>query len=267
MHMKDVKSSLFAFVEELLSEGRATFSFAEAQRSLGISDAALRASIRRLKEKGVIAAPIQKFFVILPPEYRVMGCLPAAHFIPDLMKYLGEEYYACLLSAGEYYGAAHQRPQVFQVMTETPRRSITCGRIQVAFTVKRDLKKTKVQEFNTPRGTILVSTPDFTALDLVGYVRQSGGLNNVVTVLSELSESLDESRLLCAAKSSPLAWAQRLGFILEFLSVSDKTERLAKFVADNKPEVAGLSPFDAKRGYVIDSRWKIAINSDLEPDV
>ena len=120
--MKGCKGSLFHFTEQLLSEGRATFSFEEAKGSLRVSDAALRASVRRLKEKGVLAAPIQKFFVILPPEYRVMGCLPAAHFIPDLMKYVGAKYYVCLLSAGEYYGAAHQRPQVFQVMTDTPRR-------------------------------------------------------------------------------------------------------------------------------------------------
>ena len=172
--MQDASNSLFNFTEHLLSEGRATFSFEEAKRNLKLSDTALRASVRRLKEKTVLAAPIQKFFVILPPEYRVMGCLPAAHFIPDLMKYVGARYYVCLLSAGEYHGAAHQRPQVFQVMTDSPRRAIKCGRVQIAFISKGNLKKTKTQEFNTPRGTISVSTPDFTAFDLVGYVKASG---------------------------------------------------------------------------------------------
>lgn len=265
--MQEARSSLFNFTEHLLSEGRATFSFEEAKWSLKLSDTALRASVRRLKEKGVLAAPIQKFFVILPPEYRVMGCLPAAHFIPDLMKYVGAKYYICLLSAGEYYGAAHQRPQVFQVMTNTPRRAIKCGRVQVTFISKGNIHETKTRDFNTPRGTISVSTPDFTAFDLVGYVKQAGGLNNVATVLSELAESLDPLELVKAAKCSPLAWAQRLGFLLESLSVSDKTEQLAKFVADNNPEVAGLSPFESKRGYDIDSRWRIALNTDLEPDI
>ncbi|MCI5064503.1 type IV toxin-antitoxin system AbiEi family antitoxin [bacterium] len=265
--MEGAKSSLLAYTDHLLSEGRATFSFEEAKQALQVSDAAVRASLRRLKEKNVLAAPMQKFFVILPPEYRAMGCLPASHFIPNLMKYVAAEYYVCLLSAGEYYGAAHQRPQVFQVMTDTPRRMVKCGRVQVRFISKRDLREVETQEFNTPRGTISVSTPEFTALDLAGYVRQAGGLNNVATVLSELAESLDPIKLVKAARNSPLAWAQRLGYLLEFLSESAKAEKLAKFISDNHAKVAGLSPYERKRGYEVNNRWKIALNTDLEPDI
>ena len=55
-------------------------------------------------------------FHIVSQEFRDKGCLPASHFIPYLMEHLGEKYYAGLLSAAEYHGAAHQRTQVFQVL-------------------------------------------------------------------------------------------------------------------------------------------------------
>jgi hypothetical protein len=40
---------------------------------------------------------------------------------------------------------------------------------RVAFVVRKRIAEVPVQSFNTPRGTLLVSTPEATALDLVGY--------------------------------------------------------------------------------------------------
>lgn len=256
-----------SFIDGLLSQGRACFSLEEARQGLGISDSAIRASTRRLKEKGELVSPYQKFFVVLPPEYRTMGCLPASHFIPDLMKYLNAPYYTCLLSAGEYYGAAHQRPQVFQVMTDKPRRFISCGRVRVQFLTKKNISCTETNDFNTPRGTISVSSPAFTAFDLVGYPTPSGGLNNVATVLSELSEGLTDKDLVQAAKLAPLAWAQRLGYILDFLGKSTVSRRLAEYLSAKKIGITGLTPGNSKDGFKIDSSWKVAINHQLEPDI
>src|SRR5204862_425249 len=81
---------------------------------LGTSLAAVQAALRRLKRRGEIADPYRGFHVIVPPEYRRLGCLPAEQFVPQLMRVLGETYYVALLSAAELHGAAHQRPQAFQ---------------------------------------------------------------------------------------------------------------------------------------------------------
>ena len=51
------------------------------------------------------------------------------------------------------------------------------------------------------------TTPEATAIDLVGYQRRVGGLNQVATVLSELAERLDAKRLVAAAETAPLPWA------------------------------------------------------------
>ena len=53
--------------------------------ALGVSDSAARLSLSRLARKGLIASPARGFYVILPPEYRHLGCLPADQFISALM--------------------------------------------------------------------------------------------------------------------------------------------------------------------------------------
>jgi hypothetical protein len=52
---------------------------------------------------------------------------------------------------------------------------------------------------NTPRGTITVSTPEATALDLVDYQHHAGGLSQVTTVLAELAEKINDEKLAVAA--------------------------------------------------------------------
>ena len=125
--------------------------------------------LNRLAKKGLVASPARGFYVIVPPEYRRIGCLPADQFIPALMERLQRPYYAALLSAAQYHGAAHHRPQAFQVALAGNRRSISCGTVEVSFIARKRIADVPVQSFNTPRGTILASSVEATAIDLVGY--------------------------------------------------------------------------------------------------
>ena len=61
-------------------------------------------------------SPAKAFYVIVPPEYQIYGCIPAEQLIPILMKHLNTDYYVALLSAGLFHGATHQKPARFQVM-------------------------------------------------------------------------------------------------------------------------------------------------------
>jgi hypothetical protein len=47
---------------------------------------------------------------------------------------------AGLLSAAQYHGAAHQKPQEFQVCLERARRPLVRGRVRVAFVVRKRLR-------------------------------------------------------------------------------------------------------------------------------
>ena len=132
------------FLEQLAASGRYHFSSIEAQAALAVSPVAARAALNRLARQGAIASPARGFYVIVPPEYRALGCLPADQFIPALMKKLEMPYYAGLLTAAQYHGAAHQRPQEFQVFLEKRRLPIECGRVRVAFMMRKRLREVPV---------------------------------------------------------------------------------------------------------------------------
>jgi predicted transcriptional regulator of viral defense system len=232
MRVKPEKQPLRAreFLETLVASGRYHFTSAEAQAALALSRAAAAVALNRLSKRGAIASPARGFYVIVPPEYRSLGCLPAEQFIPALMKQLELHYYAGLLTAAQYHGAAHHRPQEFQVLIEGSRRPLSCGRIRVAFMARKRLSEVPVQDINTPRGPLRVSTPEATALDLVGYQHQAGGLNQVAALLAELAEKLDPAKLTAAAETAPLPWAQRLGFLLEQVDAAAQAAPLKDYV-------------------------------------
>lgn len=255
------------YIEELQAQGRSTFTTEEAVRALGGRVPAVRAALRRLKAKGAIADPHRGFHVIVPPEFRRLGCLPAEHFVPDLMRHLAEPYYVALLSAAAHHGAAHQRPQVLQLMIARSRRRIECGAVQVELIVRHDMTLTPVVEQNTPRGILRIATPEATALELTGYPGHSGGLDNVATVLVDLAEVIDADALVTEAQRAPLAWVQRLGYLLELVRAHELASCLDSVIAERGPFLVALLPSASMTGAPTDSRWRVAINSSVEPDL
>jgi hypothetical protein len=99
------------YIRDLAANGTYHFTTADAIKAIKGTPPAVRAQLRRLKEQEMIAEPVRGFHVIVPPEYRRLGCLPAEYFIDQLMRHWNEPYCVCLLSAAERHGAAHQRPQ------------------------------------------------------------------------------------------------------------------------------------------------------------
>jgi predicted transcriptional regulator of viral defense system len=253
-------------VIELASQGRHCFTTDQAVAALGSSVVATRAALRRLKEKGVVAVPYRGFYVIVPPEYRHIGCLPADQFVPELMKHLGQPYYVSLLSAARYHGAAHQQPQIFHVMVVKNRPSIVCGAVRVQFVSRRNAAEIPTTRFNTPRGYVAVSSPDATAFDIVGYHRHAGGLDNVATVLAELADSLSSEGLFETAKLSPAPWVQRVGYLLELVGAERKAASLAHYVETMVNEATPLLPGRTIEGARRNPRWKLYVNIQVEPE-
>lgn len=136
--------------------------------------------------------------------------MPAVDYLKDLRAHGRRSFttYVALLSAAEIHGAAHQRPQRLQVMVERSRRPLQCGDVSVQFLSRADAGETPVRQETTPGGYLRVASPEATALELVGYADQCGGLSNVATVLRELEPELDSALLLAEARRSPIAWVQ-----------------------------------------------------------
>lgn len=255
------------FIVELASQGKYTFTTAEAKSFLGCSDVAVRAALRRLRQKGDISTPFRGFYVIVPPECRSLGCLPPEQFIHSLMEHLGEPYYAGLLSAAQFHGTVPHRPQVFQVVVAKNKAPIVCGKVRIEFIARKNVADIPTLSVETPRGPVVISCPESTALDLVGYSQHAGGMGNLTMVLSTFAENLDGTELPTVAELSPVAWAQRLGHLLDLAQRQDKTKALADYVAKKKPVPAALVSSLPAENAPKNPKWQLKINWTIEREL
>lgn len=248
-------------------QGRYTLERGELEAS-GATPIAIQNAIRRLVAKRRVAVPRRGFYVIVPLEYRAAGSPPASWFVDDLMRFLAQAYYVGLLSAAAIHGAAHQAPQELQVLTTTPIRPISVGRVRLRFVVKAALQETPVMSVQTDTGSMRVSTPEATALDLVRHVRVAGGLSNVATVLAELADRL-EPRLLDAAIAGEAenACLQRLGYLLDRVGHPQLARPIARRISRTQPRWVRLDPGKRAAEGVKAEAWRVVVNSAIELDV
>ncbi|MCX5796549.1 MAG: type IV toxin-antitoxin system AbiEi family antitoxin [Elusimicrobia bacterium] len=254
------------FIEELLGQGRYTFAREEADRRLGTSPAAVYMSLHRLVKAGCLVMPRSGFYVIVDPQHRSAGILPPEWFIHELMKDMARPYYVGLLSAAQLHGAAHHRPQEFQVMIpERALRPVRAGNVLIRFHGKGPFDRSQTQEVKTPTGILMASTPETTAWDLVRYCKASGGLDNVVTIISELAEKLDPGKLGDTVKRyGDDIVAQRLGYLLDMLRRHDLSKGFLNMVKDAPPRP--LDPTAPIAGATESRKWHVLINARPEPE-
>jgi len=259
--------SLEALVDGLQASGRYTFANEEARRALKQSRPAFNKARRRLVRLRRIASPRRGFSVIVPLEYRSAGSPPPAWFIDELMRFQGGDYYVGLLSAAALHGAAHQQPQVFQVVTTKPRRAIEMARVRIRFFTKRRIARNSTSRIKTETGSMAVSIPEVTAVDLVRYVRSIGNLSSIAVVLRDLSEKLDRQRLFRAVREeAELASVQRLGYLLEQIGAARTVAPVAAWLAEQLPRPVPLRASGGAAGAPLDHRWMVLVNDKIELD-
>ena len=239
--------------------------------NLPISHQALKNSLTRLFDRGIIMSPWHNFYVIIPTEYKLKGMVPPSFYIDSLMKYLGHDYYVSHLSAAALNGASHQRAMVFQVMISGRQiRSGLKNGTRLEFTLKQELPMSYVNKIKTQMGYMNVSCPELTALDLVADEKKIGGLSRVAEVLIELSHVLiwDNQKLpLLGYFSMPVI--QRLGFLLEQIEemgLADALYSLALSTNRTKRKTWLKQSGEKNTETAIDNRWKIIENYKLELD-
>lgn len=119
----------------------------------------------------------------------------------------------------------------------------------------------------TRPGRSTASPPPAPAVDLAGYPQYAGGLDQVATILSELADELTPDGLAATAATAPLAWAQRLGYLLERAQAAHVTAALQEYVHEHAreymPLVPGASISKAQRL----KNWKLLVNADVVPDL
>lgn len=256
------------YIDQLTARGEISFTTQQMQHERCLTTKAVERAIYRLKRKGEVAAIAKGYYLILTPEFRKMGCLPPDYFIDDLMQHWQQDYYVGLLSAALYFGAAHQQPQLFQVVTDRYRPAVRCGQVKIEFITKKTLSHTPTTQLKTHSGLMNVSTPEATMMDLCLFLRRSGGLSHVATVLDELAEAVTPAALKqLLDQNNELTWIQRLGYLLEQLGQQELADVLYQHIKNQPTNIVSLAPYYPMRGAARDAKWRVAINAVIESDV
>jgi predicted transcriptional regulator of viral defense system len=249
----------------LISRGRYSASLEDIRSLTGLSGPAIASGMQRLRRQRRVFSPTRGLYVVVPPEYRSWGVVPADWFIDDLMGHLGSRYYVALLSAAAYHGAAHQAPQVFQVMADRRVLDRAIERVRMRFYVSEHTADTPTDMVTVHTGSIPVSSREATVVDLVREPRASGGISNVATILAEIGE-LNGSALATLAARHGRALARRTGWMVDRYGSCKDLEPLRLAARLDVGEPALLSPSGPRRGHA-DRTWGVRMNISVEPDL
>lgn len=258
--------------DHLLAHGRPVVTLAEAAELLRLPERQAATALVRLRRAGEMFSPARGLYLAVPPQYRSWHALPAVDFVDSMLRAGGFRYYVALLSAAELHGAAHQRPQVFQVIVDRAIKDREYGRVRVKFYTSNRAGSAPTSLRNTSTGQVRLSTPAVTALDLATRPNDAGGLSNVATVLAELAEDhkFEVDDIEAAATHFPTASVRRLGWLLDKAEAGIDTGRLEKWINDRASGSGRTGvladPAGPRRG-TTNRRWGIVENAVVEPDL
>lgn len=205
-----------SFIDKKLETGIVSFSLDELTGATGLSVIAAKNQLLRLKDKVVRVTPRQQYFLIVPPERRVYGAPPPAWWLDAYFRWLGKPYYLGLLSAAAVYGSSPQAIQETHVITDTPRRQITIGRIRIRFFMKSGIGGTITQQLPHAHAPLFISTPESTIYDLVRYAHRIGGLERVAETIAPMLPAIKTRKLIQVLKAErEIATAESLRLVLE----------------------------------------------------
>lgn len=256
-------------LDDFQRRGLYGFERSKVAAALPVSPAAVSKALKRLAEKGRVKRIRKGFHTIVPVEYANHGMPPYDWYLDDLMRTLDLPYYIGLLSAAGLHGAAHQQVQQLQIVVSRQERPLDVPGLSIRFFRKQDFTRTPLQPRKGHSGMLPVSTPEATALDLVRYSRHIGGLDAVLTVLSELAESMDPGKLAAASTlEAETAHVQRLGWLLDHLGQTSLADALHAALPTTKPLArAALDPSIPRIGPITGNRWRILENTQPVADL
>ena len=260
------------WIEDFQKDGRVCFSLTDAMEKFpSHSGIVLKNALTRFGNKKKICSVWKGFYVIIPIEYQSKGIIPEVYYIDWLMKFLRRDYYISLLNAAAFYGAAHQQPQEFTVVTTPPSlRSTQKKGTKINFNNKSTILDQFTEQRKTPTGYIRISSPELTATDLIQFEKEIGGINRAATVLNELAESCNFAKLtkqFFEYIATPVI--QRLGYLLDEV-LEYQTQANELYSCAKKHGISFRKTLLKSRKPVTNcdenEKWKIIINEQIEID-
>jgi len=257
------------YIREREIRGMVTFTIDDIRKSLKLSDKSSITELQRQVAHGRVIIPYRGFYVIVPPQYALKGIIPPTYYIHELMNAVGKPYYVCLLSAAELHGAGHQRAMQTQVMTVAPRLKPSKKNALLDWNYRQNIPQELLLRKNTEMGIMLYSNAELTAIDLVQFASHVGGYGRAATVLAEMVENIEISKIKPILPHTTIATLQRLGFILEYvLEEQLKADDLFTLLKSSTTKWKSilLSNENTKDTDSASNRWHVNANIDIEID-
>ena len=247
-----------------------TFSVLELRQAFPAnSEKGMKTALRRLSSKGRIQSVYRGFYVVIPIQYQLQGIVPPNYYIDELMAYVGKPYYIGLLSAAAMYGAAHQRPMLTQVMTAEPRIKASGKNPLLEWHYRQNIPENLILTKNGEIGVVRYSSAELTAVDLVQFAGHVGGYQRVATVLAELTETVDISKMRDVQDYTTKSTLRRLGCLLEcVLEEQKKSDELYDIIRGQGREwnTILLSNAHPLNNDAQSNRWQVNMNVEIEID-
>jgi len=271
--MLDGRLTLSAYMTDLQAGGRVSFTRDEAVAALGVTVRGFLKAAERLRKKGALLNPRHGFYVVVPAQYLARGAPPPAWYVDDLMKHEDSPYYVGLLKAAELHGATHQAVMQFQIVTSKRMPKIRAGRSILSFFYRKNMDRIlgAVVPHKTDTGSMRISSPELTALDLLRYAHATGTIDSNAMVLSDLGKKLNAEALAKLAPAFERAVIQRLGYLLDHVNEGHAAEGLHAYLQKAKPlpwveldpgRASAKSSEPAERN----ARWNVLVRRQPELD-
>ena len=262
--------SLNDWINEQEKRGITTFSFQQIRRLFQEhSEKALKTDVNRLILSKRIENVYRGFYVIIPTQYKLKGVVPPTYYINELMEYIGKPYYVGLLSAAAIYGASHQRAMLTQIVTTGPRSRISKNNTLINWNYRKQIPSELIETRNAEMGRINYSSAELTTVDIIQFASKIGGYQRATTVLAELVNIIDISKMESILPYTTTSTMQRLGFLLEYILLEqDKADILYNILKKKNGYLDDIlmSSEHTASDNAESNRWRVNMNIEIEID-
>jgi predicted transcriptional regulator of viral defense system len=262
--------SLNDWIKEQEQRGITTFSFQQIRSVFHErSEKTLKTDINRLTLSKRIQNVYKGFYVIIPTQYQLKGVVPPIYYINELMEYLGKPYYVGLLSAAAIYGASHQRAIITQIVTIGPRPRTSNKNKLLDWNYRQQIPIELIESRNAEMGRINYSSAELTAVDIIQFASNIGGYQRATTVLAELVDVIDMSKIGSVLPYTTTTAMQRLGYLLEFILFEQDKSDILYNILKKRNRYFNAVLMSSEHPALDDAesnRWRVNMNIDIEVD-
>jgi predicted transcriptional regulator of viral defense system len=246
------------------------FSYDDVLKNCIAPEITLRKELQRLIKKNLIQNLRKGFYVIIPAKYQNVSKIPIQLYVETLFSSIQKDYYLGLYSAAALHGASHQQIQKDYIIHKpSAMRDIDKGNFSIKFFQTTNWPKKNIVQKKSDAGLFNVSSPALTLADFLHFQNKLGGINRMLAIIEELSETIHLNDIIELISWYPhVNTFQRMGFLLEQFEVDDKIlNAIQKHLDTQKVYSMLLSPIKNEKAGSANNRWKIDINITLENDL